>query len=77
MTHVCDTCGKPATQSARDVYGVPGEQPWQIELHPGPWRYGCNDHPVRSHIYDVNGRTDYEAELLTAECVAIVRGFHA
>jgi hypothetical protein len=45
----CDTCGKPATQAARDITGAPNYDEGVMEYRPhGFVKRGCEEHPVQS-----------------------------
>ena len=49
---VCDACGKPATQWARDI--LQHEAPGQNFIEYSPLdisHYGCEDHPVKSETH--------------------------
>lgn len=41
---VCDVCGQPATNTARDTYKA--EAPWSKVFAVSDWRYGCDIHPA-------------------------------
>ena len=54
---VCDTCGQPATNAARDIRQTTQPTDSYHTYEPrGATRYGCDKHPTRSVMYDNLGR---------------------
>lgn len=53
---VCDVCGKPATNSARDVLEKPDYSTGTMTYQPigGP-KYGCDEHPATSERHQSRG----------------------
>ena len=58
----CDICGKPATNSARDIQelepieGKDGRL-WANWQGIGEWKFGCDEHPAHSTISGPTART--------------------
>jgi len=54
--HICDVCGKPATQRAVDLLNVPNYATGFYEAAPfGPAKNGCDEHPVESETFEADG----------------------
>ena len=52
---VCDRCGKPATNAARDYYRQMNHKTGGYEQKPvESVKYGCNEHEAESHVIDVS-----------------------
>lgn len=52
---VCDECGKPAWCAALDITQLPTNDGWARYKVYGKPKYGCEEHKVVSHTYDVDG----------------------
>lgn len=65
---VCDVCGEPATQFARDVYvETPFDKPWEKKLTGGPLKRGCEEHTPKSRrIVLDEGPFSYDARMRVA-----------
>ena len=51
---VCDACGAPASNAARDIYRVFGSDGRLLMFQPrGGVKYGCRSHPVESVSQDI------------------------
>lgn len=58
INHICDQCGKPATHAARDMIEVAPISEFRKFEPYGEVKYGCDDHSVKSHTYNI-GDQDY------------------
>jgi hypothetical protein len=51
----CGVCGKPSLYGACDIKEIPTNDGYRhFEIFGNP-KYGCEDHKVVSHTYDIEG----------------------